>query len=256
MTSDDDQVFLYYRSPEAIRNEAFTRRRRGLDPDEVNEYLSLLADQMEAFSRERREIRAENDRLQVANDRLETENEQHRADTQRLQAELQGVRSQLVESEGVGDRVNEQVVELFSQAQLVAEEIVEDVTRDARERLGQARAQERQILEEAMQTAERTRREAEAMIATTVSGAGFGRPSNLSPAGGDVEQVRSFARTAQAQMQSIMDAFASQVAQLGDPLGGGSARPAPYLNGSTSPDVRGWQIEGPRGNDRDPGGAA
>ena len=54
MTSDDDQVFLYYRSPEAIRNETFARRRRGLDPDEVNEYLGLLADQVETFNRERR----------------------------------------------------------------------------------------------------------------------------------------------------------------------------------------------------------
>lgn len=255
MTSDDDQVLLYYRSPEAIRSETFARRRRGLDPDEVNEYLGLLADQVEAFNRERREIRAENDRLQDANERLETENEQYRAETQRLQAELESVRSQMVESEGVGDRVNQQVVELFSQAQLAAEEMVEDVTRDARERLGQARVQERKILEEAMQTAERTRREAEAMIATTVSGAGFGSPSNLSAPAGDVEQVRSFARAAQAQMQSIMDTFASQVAQLGGPLGGGSARPAPYVNGSSSPDVRGWQIEPPRGNDQDPGSA-
>lgn len=195
MTSNDEQAHPYYRSPGSIRQKAFPRRMRGLDDEEVHEYLDLLADQVQAMDEERHELREENDRLQT---------------------ELQGMQAKVAEFERVGDRVNEQVVDLFSQAQLVAEEMVEDVGREARQRLGQARAQERQIIEEAMQSAERTRKEAEAMITATVQGSAFSTPSVYSSSGDDAEQVRSYARAAQAQMQSIMNAFASQVERLGD----------------------------------------
>ncbi len=93
------------------------------------------------------------------------------------------MQAELDEFEQVGDRVNDQVVQLFSQAQLVAEEMVQDVSRDARERIGHARAHEREIVEEAMNTAG--------------------------------QQVRSYARTAQAQMKSIMESFATEVDRLG-----------------------------------------
>ena len=64
MTSDE-HVSLYYRSPRDIRSESFPHRIRGLDEDEVREYLDLLADQMEAFERERREMAAEVERLRA-----------------------------------------------------------------------------------------------------------------------------------------------------------------------------------------------
>lgn len=243
MTSNEDQSFPYYRTPDAIRNETFPRRMRGLDESEVYEYLDLLADQVECCDKERRELRADNERLT---------------------GELEEVRSRLSELEDVGDRVNDQVVELFSQAQLVAEEIVEDVSRDARQRLTQARAQERQILEEAMQTAERTRREAEAMIGRATQGPGFATPL-ASPFGdslgdgtgghaaldataaAELEQVRAFARAAQAQMQSIMEALASQAERLGG---------APHRNGTPHNGNGGWQIEAPPGGRPDPWGSA
>ena len=139
----------------------------GIDATEVYDFLDLLADQVQATDRELEECRAENDRL--------------RAELQRVQAELD-------EYEQVGDRVNEQVVELFSQAQLVAESMVQDVSRDARERISQARLHERRVVEEAMDTAG--------------------------------QQVRSYALTAQAQMRSIMESFATEVDRLAD------ARPA------------------------------
>jgi DivIVA domain-containing protein len=197
MTSNDDhQDFPYYRSPSSIRDETFTRRMRGLDADEVYEYLDLLADQVQAAELERREYRAEN---------------------QRLQAELERVRGELAEFEQQGDRVNEQVVKMFAKAQLVAEEMVDDVSRDARERLGQARAHERQIVEQAVNAA------------------------------GD--QVRSYAEAAQAQMQSIMSSFASQVEQLGD---------ASRVTGSSAPsyDENGWPVLTPRRADQDHEGSA
>jgi DivIVA domain-containing protein len=119
MKDSDHQVSLYYRTPASIRDETFQRRMRGLDADEVYEYLDVLADQVEATERELGESRAENERLQ---------------------AELRRVQVELDEYEHVGDRVSEQAVQLFSQAQLVAEQMVEDISRDARERIGQARA--------------------------------------------------------------------------------------------------------------------
>jgi cell division septum initiation protein DivIVA len=165
----------HYRSPESIRDETFQRRMLGLEADKVYEYLDLLADQVHTMERELSESRAQNERLQ---------------------AELRRVQAELDDYEQIGDRVNEQVVQLFSQAQLVAEEMVQDVSRDARERIGQARAHERRIVEEAMGTAG--------------------------------QQVRSYARTAQAQMQSIMESFATEVDRLGStPLSGQSGSAAP-----------------------------
>jgi len=153
-----------YKSPESIRSEEFARRIRGLDAEAVYEYLDRLADQIQTLETERDELRAESDRL--------------KAEQSRMRAELD-------EYEQVGGRVNDQVVQLLSQAQLVAEEMVEDVNRDARERLGHVRDHERQVMQSAVDAA------------------------------GD--QVRSYAHQAQAQMKTIMESFASQVEQLGEP---------------------------------------
>lgn len=135
---------------------------RGLDAGEVYGYLDRLADQMHALDRALTESRSQNERLQ---------------------AELQRVQAELDQYEEAGDRVNEQVVQMFSQAQLVVEEMVNDVSRDARERIGQAREHERRIVAEAMDTAG--------------------------------EQVRTYAQTAQAHMQSIVSSFATEVEHLG-----------------------------------------
>ena len=154
--TDERQDPPYFHAPESIRRETFQRRMLGgLDQDQVYAYLDELADQVQATQRRLAESHAENERL----------------------------RAELDEYEAVGDRVNEQVVELFSQAQLVAEQMVEDTSRDARERIGQARAHERRIVEEALDTAG--------------------------------QQVSSYARSAQEQMRSIMDSFASDIDRLG-----------------------------------------
>jgi DivIVA domain-containing protein len=187
----------------AIRDVTFQRRMLGLDADKVYEYLDLLADQVQATERELKETRAENERLQT--------------EVQRVQAELD-------EYEQTADRVNEQVVQLFSQAQLVAEAMVEDVSRDARERIGQARAHERKIVEEAMGTAG--------------------------------QQVRSYARTAQAQMQSIMESFATEVDRLGSPaLSNGSAAATPHPRDPLFDDLSDWQIRFRNGSGRDSPGS-
>ena len=163
MTEHDEQHARYL-TPDSLRERTFRRRMVGLDADEVYGYLDLLADQIQTSDTEREELRAEN---------------------ARLQAEVERMRTELAEQEPMEDRVNEQVVQMFSQAQLVAEEMVEDVSRDARERLGQARAHERQIVEKALDAAG--------------------------------EQVREYALGAQAKMRSVMESFASDVDRLGIP---------------------------------------
>jgi DivIVA domain-containing protein len=184
-----------YQTPEAIRDETFRRRMKGLDADTVYGYLDLLADQVQAMESQLSESRAANERLQ---------------------AELRRVQAELDEYEQVGDRVNEQVIQLFSEAQLVAEEMVQDVSRDARERLGQARAHERRIVEEAIDTAGK--------------------------------HVRSYARTAQAQMQSVMDSFASEVDRLGSTrLPGESDSAAPHRDDPLFDDLNDWPIRSRNG---------
>ena len=69
-SSEPAQVFPYYRSPQSIRNEVFSQRLRGLDADEVDEYLNLLADQVETTERERSELLAEVARLEAEVARL------------------------------------------------------------------------------------------------------------------------------------------------------------------------------------------
>jgi cell division septum initiation protein DivIVA len=160
---------------------------RGLDAGRVYGYLALLADQVQA---------------------TEQRFHESQADLQRAQAELQRMQAELDQYEQVGDRVNDQVVQLFSQAQLVVEEMVQDVSRDARERIGEARAQERKIVAEAMDTAG--------------------------------QQVRTYARSAQAQMQGIVDSFATEVDRLGESGTGKRAKlDSPgewhFQNGSESP---------------------
>jgi cell division septum initiation protein DivIVA len=172
---------------------------RGLDADQVYGYLDLLADRVQATEGELRQARAENERLH--------------AELGRMQAELH-------EHEQAGERVNEQMVQLFSQAQLIAEEMVEDVSRDARERIAQARAHERKVVEEAMNTAG--------------------------------QQVRSYARSAQAQMESIMESFATEVDRLGSSSGSGDSTAAPpHRSDPLFDDLSDWQI--PVRNGRGPG---
>ncbi|MDX6281199.1 MAG: hypothetical protein QOH03_2270 [Kribbellaceae bacterium] len=164
---------------------------RGLDAVKVYGYLDQLADQVQATERELSETKATNARLQL--------------ELQRGRAELQRMQAALEHHEQVGDRVNDQVIQMFSQAQLVVEEMVQDVSRDARERIGQARAEERKIVAAAMDTAG--------------------------------EQVRTYARTAHAHMQSIVDSFATEVDHLGPTPRAGE----PGTAGDTLPDrAKGW----------------
>jgi DivIVA domain-containing protein len=182
---EQEPVSLYYRAPSSIRNESFSYRRRGLDEDEVREYLSLLADQVQAADRERADLRAEIDRL--------------RAEIGRLHAE----------SDDASGEISPQAVALFSQAQQVADQLVEEAVRHARDLMTSARNQQREILERAHEAAEEAVRNTGATEVAAPS-AGYSTPVP------EVEYVRTFARVAQVQLRSVLDALAEQVDRLGE----------------------------------------
>jgi len=86
--------------------------------------------------------------------------------------------------------------------------MVQDVSRDARERIGQARAHERRIVEEAMDSAG--------------------------------QQVRSYAQTAQVRMQSIVDTFATEVDRIGSAAVPGE--PEARQKDAWFDDMSDWQV--------------
>ncbi len=179
MTQQHEHVFPYYRSADDIRGQEFSHRMRGLDIDEVHEFLSLLADQVQATERERAELREENERL----------------------------RSEQAESNN--GEISPQAVALFSQAQQVADQLVEEAVRHARDLMTSARSQQREIIQQAHDAAENAVR---ASGATRPDGAvgGYNTPVP------EIEYVRTFARVAQVQLRSVLDALTEQVDKLGE----------------------------------------
>jgi cell division initiation protein len=198
VTESAQHFYPYYRSPAAIRNEEFSHRMRGLDEEEVREYLSILADQVEAAEREREELRAEKDRLA--------------ADKERLAAENQRLRS----SQEDADEISPQAVALFSQAQQVADQLVEEAVLHARDLMTSARHQQREILEEAHRAAEVAASDAAAKTGRDTVSTLTAAAAEYSTPIPEVEYVRTFARVAQVQLRSVLDALTEEVDKLGE----------------------------------------
>lgn len=131
MTSQDEHVFPYYRSPQDIRGESFTHRMRGLDEHEVREYLDLLADQTEAFEWERTAMITELERLR-AGDEQQKENPQ-------------------INPSAVTEPATEggQAAAVLSHAQEVADQLVNDARRQAQEIIAAAQAQGHEVVRQA-----------------------------------------------------------------------------------------------------------
>ena len=184
--SEPAQVFPYYRSPHAIRNEVFSQRLRGLDADEVDEYLNLLADQVETTERERSELLAEIERLNAELARL-------------------GGRADLVAPAVAEPREASMVLH---QAQQVADQLVEEAVARAQEIIAEARAHQREILQSAHRAAEAAAREAAQASARNMT-------TYVSASAPEVEYARRFTRVAQAQLRTVLEALVDQVEQLG-----------------------------------------
>lgn len=187
-----------YQSPASIRSEVFSHRMRGLDEDEIREYLGELADQVEAMDAEIKDLRNQNRDLRDEMERASTE-------------------------------ISPQAVALFSQAQEVADQLVEEAVVHARDLMTSARHQQRDILERAHRAAEEAARNtggAAAEAAARMPSGGYTTPIP------ELEYVRTFARVAQVQLRSVLDALTEQVERLGD---------VPRLE---SGDVGGFRVEG------------
>jgi cell division initiation protein len=185
-SSEPAQVFPYYRSPQSIRNEVFSQRLRGLDADEVDEYLNLLADQVETTERERSELLA-----QIA----------------RLEAEVArwGGRADVAAPVGADPREASVVLQ---QAQQVADQLVEEAVARAQEIIAEAHVQQREILQAAHRAAEAAAREAAQASARNMT-------SYVSASAPEVEYARRFTRVAQVQLRTVLEALCDQVEQLG-----------------------------------------
>lgn len=192
MTQEQERVFPYHRTPSDIRGEVFSHRMRGLDEEEVREYLDLLADQVQAADLERQEMLVDNQRL--------------RSEVERLRG------AQPAEGE-----ISPQAVMLFSQAQEIADQLVEEAVVHARDLMTSARNQQREILEEAHRAAEAAARQvAEANGQEVVSAAAGSAAMDYSTPVPEIEYVRTFARVAQVQLRSVLDALTEQVEKLGE----------------------------------------
>jgi cell division initiation protein len=178
---EPEHDFPYYRSPAAIRGETFSHRMRGIDEEEVREYLYLLADQVQSMERERADLLAE---------------------VQRLRGETSARPTPVVEAE------SPRAALVMSQAQQVADQLVEEAVVHARDLLASARHQQREILEAAHRTAEAAAREAAQASARNVT-------AYVSAAAPEVEYARRFTQVAQVQLRSVLEALCEQVEQLG-----------------------------------------
>jgi cell division initiation protein len=97
---------------------------------------------------------------------------------------------------------------LLSQAQQVADQLVEEAVAHARDLLAEARQQQREILEAAHRAAESAAREAAQASARNVT-------TYVSASAPEVEYARRFTRVAQVQLRSVLEALCEQVEQLG-----------------------------------------
>ncbi|MFC7492664.1 MULTISPECIES: DivIVA domain-containing protein [unclassified Nocardioides] len=116
-------------APDSIRSEVFSHRMRGLDEEEVRDFLELLAGQIEAAD----------------------------AETARLRAEIEDLRNQnrilRLELDAGPTEITPRAAALFNHAQLVADQLVEEAVVHARDLMMAARMQQRDILESARRAA-------------------------------------------------------------------------------------------------------
>ena len=207
MTQQDDRA--QQQTPASIRSEVFSHRMRGLDEAEVRDYLDQLAGQVETMDAERERQREEIEHLRRENSRLREE------------------------AENAANEINPQAVALFSQAQQVADQLVEEAVVHARDLMQSARNQQREILERARAEAEEITLRASAQAAVApgpIAQPPIAQPSiaeaAVAPASGhppaymapipEIEYVRTYARVAQVQLRSVLDALAEQVDRLGE----------------------------------------
>ena len=188
MTEAPEHPIDARRSPHSIRRVSFSRERKGWSTGEVREYLRSLADQIEAADAERTRLRAELDRQRHEMHRLRNRGPQDQREP--------------------SNEPDAQAVALFSQAQQVADRLIEEAVQQARDLMSTARKQQRDILQQAHSSAEAAVHSAQ-QRADPLAGGSYEPPVP------EVEYVRTFAKVAQVQLRSVLEALTEQVDRLG-----------------------------------------
>lgn len=184
MTSSDREGFRNPLSADAVRAARFESRRRGFDPDDVLLFLNQVANDIQAADAERASLRAQ----------LHTV----RAELDELRHESRG------EQQGQGQvEISVHAVDLLSQAQQIADSCVAEAEQYARDLIDAARGQYQDILHRAQQAAADSVRD----LADVQLERGVTVP--------EIEYVRTYARVAQVQLRSVLDALTHEVDKLG-----------------------------------------
>jgi cell division initiation protein len=173
-------------SAESVRGARFSSRRRGLDEDEVRLFLNKVASDIQAANNDRAALRAE---------------------LHQLRAELDRVRGQAADEGQTRMEVSVHAVGLLSQAQQTADSCVAEAEQYARDLVLTARNQYQEILVKAQQAAANSMRELSALES------GVDQEHGVSLA--EIEYVRTYARVAQVQLRSVLDALTQEVDKLG-----------------------------------------
>jgi DivIVA domain-containing protein len=174
-------------SAEAVRGARFSSRRRGWDEDEVRLFLNTVANDIQAADRERAELRAA---------------------LHEMRTELDRVRGEASEAGNSRVEISVHAVGLLSQAQQTADSCVAEAEQYARDLVTTARTEYREILLRAQEAAAHSMRE----LSDLELGAGH-HEHGVSLE--EVEYVRTYARVAQVQLRSVLDALTQEVDKLG-----------------------------------------
>lgn len=186
MTTDATVTGSEALPPAVLRSPRFGQSRNGYNRDEVHALLALAADRIESADQQCRAMHDEVARLRDENARLQ-------------------------QNQGGGDGVDNETrmevsvraVSLLSRAQQSADNAVAEAEAYARDLVATAREQYREILQRAQETAAQTTRDLPPAAAVQ-----RGEPIP------EVEYVRTYARVAQVQLRSVLEALTAEVDKL------------------------------------------
>jgi DivIVA domain-containing protein len=175
-------------SADAVRAARFSSKRHGVDEKEVRTFLDEVANDIQAADAERASLRAE---------------------LHEIRAEVERIRGTVTAEESQSRmEISVHAVGLLSQAQQTADSCVAEAEQYARDLISTARNQYQEILQKAQQAAAQSMREVSAVTAA-------GSPDEPVVSLPEIEYVRTFARVAQVQLRSVLDALTHEVDKLG-----------------------------------------
>jgi DivIVA domain-containing protein len=166
--------------PDEVRHRNFTVRFRGLDRNEVEGFLKLLADDLARLHEQITTLTQENARL--------------RDELGQAQANPQ-------------EQVTDQAVLLLNQAQQLADALIDEGMQSARDMLLAARSHHRDVIVPGSEA------DLEGVV-QVMSPADDVVRHNAHRSAAEVEDVRMFAKVAQVQFRAVLDALDEQVNRL------------------------------------------